>query len=144
MASFDELNKKINKMEKENNELISNFEMWLVSKKITDKTIKKHMFNVDFFINCYLLHYLLIGPKDGISEISGYFGYWFIRKAMWASEVQIKNNATSIRKFYGYLNEVELISNEELDLINMTIKDNITEWIELLKEFDERNEKDFL
>ncbi len=31
-----------------------------------------------------------------------FLGYWFIKKAMWSSPVQIKSNAASLKKFFTF------------------------------------------
>ena len=31
-----------------------------------------------------------------------FLGFWFIRKAMWASQSSIKGNATSLKKLYTF------------------------------------------
>ena len=39
---------------KRNEKFIDEFEKWLIEKKLSDKTINKHLNNIDLYINNYL------------------------------------------------------------------------------------------
>lgn len=67
---------------------------------------------MDFYINEFLLYSEAIEAKDGAGEIDMFLGYWFIRKALWANRRTIKENATSLKKFYQYLCEMGMVSEE--------------------------------
>jgi hypothetical protein len=56
----------------ENGELIEEFRVWLSAKRLTAKTVKRHIGNLDLFINHCLLYDEIIRPKDGWDKI-GYF-----------------------------------------------------------------------
>ena len=71
-------------------------------------------------------------PQEGVDQVDMFLGYWFIRKAMWASSSSIKANAASLKKFYKFLHERGLVSEEDLDLLKMTIKENMPEWLDAL------------
>ena len=83
-----------------NTELLDDFAAWLRGSDLTAKTINKHINNVDFYINAYLLYEDTIEPQEGARSVSMFLGYWFIKKAMWASAASIKSNAASLKKFY--------------------------------------------
>jgi hypothetical protein len=85
-----------------NEKLLEDFENWLRKSNLADKTIGKHVKNIDFYINEYLLYEDAIEPQDGVFSVSMFLGYWFIKKAMWASEASIKSNAASLKKFCYY------------------------------------------
>jgi len=53
-----------------------------------------------------------------------FLGYWFIKKAMWASQASIKSNAASLKKFYAFLLEKGLVEQEDLIELEETIKTN--------------------
>jgi len=40
--------------------------------------------------------------------------FWFIRKAMWASQSSIKGNATSLKKFYTFMHKKGLVDKKDL------------------------------
>ncbi len=76
--------------------MLRDFELWLKSSALSKKVIDNHVSNVDFYINEYLLYEDVIEAKDGVDAIDMFLGYWFIKKAMWASKSSIKGNATSV------------------------------------------------
>ena len=71
-----------------------------------------------------------------------YFGYWFIKKAMWASASSMKSNAASLKKFYSFLHEQGLISKEALADLKETIKENMSEWLATLSRYDDPDIED--
>ncbi len=125
-----------------NRKLLSQFENWLLPKKLKQKTINKHLDNIGFYINEYLLYEDTKKPEDGSSSIDMFLGYWFIRKAMWASESSIKSNAASLKIFYTFMLEIGRIDKEDCEDVNSTIKENMTDWINTLRRFDDLAKKD--
>jgi len=118
-------------------QLLENFGNWLRQSNLTEKTIGKHVGNVDFYINEFLLYEDAIEPQNGIFSVGMFLGYWFIRKAMWASKVSIKSNAASLKKFYTYLCERGLVEKEDLDSLKGTIKEEMGEWLATLERYDD-------
>ncbi|MBL7135374.1 MAG: recombinase [Candidatus Marinimicrobia bacterium] len=134
---YEEYEKDCEKIRKANEKLLSKFEDWLVKGKLGLKTINKHVGNIDFYINEYLLYDDTREPEEGVSFINMFLGYWFIRKAMWASESSIKGNASSLKKFYTFMQEIGRIDKKELEYLKITINDNMSEWINTLKRYDD-------
>lgn len=95
----------------------------------------RHLDNLDFFLNFYLESYDYDGngPYDfveGIKWIDDYFGYFFIRKAMWANASTIQSNAASMRKFYKSMYKHNLLTKEQLDdAMTALRKENVEGWI---------------
>ncbi len=127
MDSFEE-SCEINKVQ--NDKLIREFESWLKSSGLKEKTIKNHCSNIDFFINDYLLYSQELEPQDGINDVSMFLGFWFIKKAMWSSPASVRSNASSLKKFYTFMLEKGLIDKDELDELKETIKVEMPEWLE--------------
>lgn len=119
--------------------LLKIFEDHLEQKKLSSKTIDKHLFNIDFFINDFLMYYDPIPAKDGITMINSFLGDWFIRKAMWASVNTINQNATSLKKFYKFMFQMGEVSPEDLLHLHDEIKELKNEWINRLKKYDDPN-----
>jgi site-specific recombinase XerD len=71
-----------------------------------------------------------------------FLGYWFIKKAMWASKASIKSNATSLKKFYTFMYEKKMIDEEELNDLKETIKEGMPEWLETLDRYDNPSDED--
>lgn len=129
---------KVAKIKEQNEQLLAEFQQSLFNQQLSRKTIDKHMFNVEFYINTFLLHDdELLEAKAGAPLISEFLGYWFIKKALWSSVDEINKNATSLKKFYTFLNEKGDISNEELDVLKETIKLEKPEWLEEVRRFDD-------
>jgi len=123
---------------KETNEtLLADFENWLEKSNLSDRTINKHVENVDFYINEFLLYEDAIEAQDGVGSLDMYLGYWFIKKAMWASRAAIKSNAASLKKFYTFLYERGMVSKEDLDDLKETIKEEMPEWLATLERYDD-------
>jgi len=76
--------------------------------------------------------------EEGISKVGEFLGWWFIRKAMWASKSSIKSSATSLSKFYTFLVEKGLVKPEELADLKQQVKAELPEWLEALERYDVR------
>lgn len=126
-----------------NKRLLSNFETWLKFTNLSKKTIDNHLFNIDFYLNEYLLYQNDSDEKKyGIDAVDMFLGYWFIKKAMWATQSSIKNNAASFKKFYTFMHEKSLIDKDDLAELKKTIKDNMPEWLTTLKRYDDPSVED--
>ncbi len=125
-----------------NKRLLKKFEDWLKSSGLSEKTIHNHVSNIDFYINEYLLYEEIIEAKNGVYNISMFLGYWFIKKAMWASQASIKSNATSLKKFYTFMSENDLINKEDLTDLKEVIKEEMPEWLETLGRYDDPSIED--
>ncbi len=137
MDDYEQYEVDCEKIRKINEKLLQNFETWLKASKLKEKTISNHIENVDFYINEFLLYEDAVEAKDGASDIGMFLGYWFIKKAMWASPAHIKSNAASLKKFYTFLFENEQIDKEDLDDLKASIKEDMPEWIATVKRYDD-------
>ncbi len=127
------------KIRNSNKTLLTDFESWLIESKLSSKTVKKHCSNIDFYINEYLLYTDAIPPEEGMNGgyVSMFLGYWFIRKALWASNTSIKDYATSLKKFGKFLLEKNKITDEDYTSIVTTIRDEMSDWQATLKRYDD-------
>jgi len=125
------------KIRQQNEKLLDNFADRLRKQNLAAGTINKHVENIDFYINEYLLYEDALEAHDGVGLVSMFLGYWFIKKAMWASATSIRNNAASLKKFYSFLHEQGLVSAEDLDRLKETIKDEMPEWLATLERYDD-------
>lgn len=121
---------------KRNEKYLEEFEKWLKEKGLVNKTINKHLSNVSFYLNEYLNYYDITKMEDGINEVYSYLNGWFIEKCMWASKSSIKENATSIKKFYNCMSEKGYVSIEDYKDLCEDIKDSMDEFMETLEAFD--------
>lgn len=108
-----------------NDLLLELFEEDLVKSGLKEKTINRHLSNVDFFLNEFLLRAGALPMEKGISMLDEYLGNFFIRKCMWSTPANIKTNATSIKKFYKSMLEHRKIEKEDYDFLCPCIKDSM-------------------
>ena len=122
---------------------IKDFEKYLKNKKLSEKTIKRHVLNAEFYVDAYLGdHYKDVDAIKGIdyTYISDFFDYFFVRKCMWSTPYTMKECAASIKKFYTYLNEEKLVSDEKLLDLKDTFKYSLEDWCEDCETFNNGHE----
>lgn len=134
---YEKFEDECKRIRKENEKIISDFETWLMDSNLSSKTIKKHVANIDFYINAFLLYEDAIEAKNGADEIGNFLGNWFIRKAMWSSKTTIKENAASLKKFYKFMYERGSISEEDLSTLKEVIKEEMPEWLATMGRYDD-------
>ncbi len=127
---------KVEENRKRNEKYIKEFENWLEAKGLVKKTIRKHINNVNLYINDYLNNYDITKVEDGMDEVYSFLGGWFIEKCLWASQTSLKETAASIKKFYQYMGENNYVSEEDYKEMCSFIKDNMDEFLEQLDDFD--------
>ena len=132
-----------NAIRQQNDVLLEQFALWLSKSGLSEKTVLKHVDNVAFYINDYLLRDEPTQPEDGVDHIGWFLGEWFIRKALWASKTTVKGNAASFKKFYGFMLEQGRIDDEALDELKQEIKEEMPDWLENLRRFDDVDWDDF-
>jgi len=137
MNKYERQENKYKRIEASNKKLLDDFEIWLQDANLTTSTIEEHIDDVDLFIHDYLLYEDTIPPEDGIRKINKFFGYWFIKKSLWASESSIRSVATSLIKFYTFLQERGVVTKKDLSFLLKTIEKKIPQWVATLLRFDD-------
>lgn len=56
---------------------------------------------------------------------------------MWASESSVRENATSLKKFYTYLAEIGQVSADDLAELREDIKTGLPEWTATVRRYDD-------
>lgn len=133
---MENIEKKIEENKKRNKKFIKEFEEWLKEKSLSDKTIKKHISNVDIFINDYLNYYDVETAEEGINSVYSFLSGWFIEKCMWATPYTTKEEAASIKKFYAYMSEKGYVEKEDYKFLCEELKDSMDEILDTLEAFD--------
>ena len=111
-----------------NKTLLNLFENDLADAGLSRKTINRHLANVDFYINDYLLLEEAHPMEDGVGMVYLFLGNFFIRKCMWSTPATIKSTATSIKKFYKCMLDHGKIKKNEYDYLCADIKDGMPQW----------------
>jgi site-specific recombinase XerD len=137
MDSYEKYKQDCERIRKDNERILDEFKKWLSDKKLSPKTIANHYDNLDFYINEFLLYEEAIDASDGIYDIGHFLGFWFIKKAMWASKSNIKSNATSIKKFYEFMLEKGNVDEEAYIELKEEIKNNMQEWLNTMDRYDD-------
>ena len=127
---------KVDKNRKRNEKYIKEFEEWLSEKGLVKKTIRKHLGNVDLYINDYLNYYDVTKVEDGIDDIYSFIDDWFIRKCLWASKNSIKEMVASLKKFYQFMSDNDYVSVDDYKDMCSFIKDSMDDFYESLDDFD--------
>lgn len=115
-----------------NTKYIEEFVDELSKKGFVDKTIKNHYFNVDFYLNDFLLREDALTMENGCKDeyLSDFFGYFFIRKCMWSTPDTVKSTIASLKKFYQ-------LSKEDYEEFTDTIRVNKEYWIDCCSEYND-------
>jgi len=120
-----------------NQAVLEGFRQYLEARNLSDKTVRRHVTNIDFYINEYLLDEGGISPAEGIDQISYFLGYWFIRKGGWSSAASIKENITSLKHFYTFLAGQGVIGRDKLDAMKLEIKECKNDWFEAMRKYED-------
>lgn len=126
---YQEWLKKVKEIEEHNEKVLIEFQEYLEKKSLSPKTINKHVDNMRFYANDFLLRYDLTPIEQGSDEIGSFLGDYFIRKTSWASKYTIQDNATGFIKLYTFLHEKGSITKEELMDMKEMIKEKKPYWI---------------
>ena len=137
MEDYELYELNLKKNNKRNEKFLKIFENWLKEQKLVNKTIKKHLNNIDLYINDYLNYYEVTPMEDGVSMVYSFLSDWFIRKCMWSSVASIKETAASIKKFYQCMSEKNYIKNEDYKFLCQEIKNNMDIFIDSFIEYDQ-------
>ncbi len=136
MTDYEAYEAKCEIIRAENAILLTEFVAWLKASDLSEKVVNAHRQNIDFYINEYLLYEDALEAKDGVDHISWFLGDWFIRKAMWSTQTSIKENAASLKKFYAFMHERCLVSAEDLVELKQTVKEQMPEWLETVRDYN--------
>lgn len=134
--SYEQYEKECEVIRKENEGYLDLFREDLKAKGLTDKTISRHVSNLDFYLNEYMLYEDAQHMEAGTRCISDFLGYFFIRKCMWSSPSSIRSNAASIKKFYKSMLEHGKIEKEGYDDLCETIKEERADWEAKCAQYD--------
>lgn len=137
MDDYEQWERDCERIRGENEKILEEFALWQEGKGLSAKTASKHATNVSFYIDEYLLYEDAIKAKEGFTEIGEFLGYWFIKKAMWASVPALKSTAGSLKKFYQFMADKGEISQQDLTEVKDCIKEGLPEWVATMTRYDD-------
>ncbi len=129
---MDDYDAKCKAQEKINWNYLDVFIAELEAKGLSEKTIRNHVSNVEFYLNTYLLSYDIVPMEKGCSsfEVDRFFDDFFIRKCMWSTPATIRSTAASLKKFYKCMLKHEYIPETAYKELTDTFKEHMEEWID--------------
>lgn len=137
MHEYDQYERQAEAIRANNRAILEAFESWLSAQGLAAATVGKHVANIDFYINEFLLYADAHKPEDGVDEVGAFLGYWFIRKALWANEASIRSNAASLKKFYDFMVERGSVTPAATKAMKHLIKESMPEWVATMRRYDD-------
>lgn len=121
----------------ENNKLLlAEFQNYLTKVQgLSKKVITKHVNNAEFFIDEFLTYYTILTPLKASNYVMEYLSDWFPRKAAY-SVTELKSNATSIKKFFKFMEIAGEISQSNVEIARQGIKEGMELGIEYFQMLD--------
>lgn len=113
---------------KENERIIEEYQTYLNEKGLAEHSIEKHIYNISYFLNEYLL-YRDTGPDEALLKMNDFVGNWFIKKTPWVTVSSIQLMISSIKHFYRHRQLQGKISKKDLDMLLSKIKRSQDDWI---------------
>lgn len=125
---YDDYSKACDEIRAKNDEYLALFEQDLISDGLKEGTIRRHLSNVDFYINNFLLYEEPLAMESGMGRIDSFLGDFFIRKCMWSTPGNIKSTAASIKKFYKHMLDRGIVKKEDYEFLCSEIKTGMDMW----------------
>ena len=121
---MEDYDKEVAEIRKYNQPIFDGFRVWLKKTGLTEKTVSKHIQNVDFLAE-YLFYYEPLYKLDEADSVDVYsfLADWYPRKAMWASVSSTKSYMGSFRKFFKFLVEGKRVDKEIEDDVRKMLKE---------------------
>ena len=96
---YEQYLKSCQSIQETNDFLLELFEEDLVKSGLKQKTVNRHLSNINFFLNEFLVRTGALSMEEGISMLDEYLGNFFIRKCMWSTPANIKQILQVLRNF---------------------------------------------
>ena len=125
---YDDYSKACDEIKEKNSGYLALFKQDLIDEGLKDSTIKRHLSNVDFYINDFLLYEEPLAMEYGMGRIDSFLGDFFIRKCMWSTPGNIKSTAASIKKFYKHMMERGIVKKKDYEFLCSEIKMGMEDW----------------
>lgn len=125
-----------------NAELLRAFEQWLTQKRLSAKTVQRHLDNVVFFADVYMAgdggSIELPRPADQAEtmDVDEFLSEWFMREAAWVSVGTIKAHIASLKKFFACLKEMGQMPAGKADEVLELLRVDRDYYIELMREYE--------
>ena len=120
-----------------NRPVLDDFRAWLEQAGLSEKTVRNHVDNIDFFTHYLVYSDPLKKPDeaDG-SDVRMFLLDWFPRKALWASVTSVKSYFASFKKFFQWMAETGRVSPATVDDVLATLKEGREDFLESVAEYE--------
>ncbi len=125
---YDDYSKACDEIREKNSVYLDLFEHTLIEDGLKGSTIKRHLSNIDFYINDFLLYEEPLTMDYGMGRIDSFLGDFFIRKCMWSTPGNIKSTAASIKKFYKCMMDSGIVKKSDYESLCSEIKNGMETW----------------
>ena len=134
MSDYD---REVEAIQTYNQPLLDAFQAWLEESGLSEKTVRSHVENIDFFTE-YLVYYEPLNRLDQAtdSDVFSFLSDWFPRKAMWASVSSVKSYLASFKKFFKWMAEAGHVSNETAAEVIEMLKEDRESFIDAIDNDD--------
>lgn len=129
-GTYDGYERECERIREENAAYLETFERSLVDAGLSAKTVRRHIDNVDLYINDFLLRYDANPMPEGTALVSSFLGDYFIRKCMWSTPEAIRQYAASLKKFYKCMLAEGNVDACDYEYLLETIKEEKEDWVE--------------
>lgn len=136
--SLDQWDKHIEAATENNEKMLAAFKEYMIAVKgLSEKTVKRHIEHLDFYLNIYLTEYEQATPINSTDAAGNFLGDFFVRKNLMSSHTSLKQNGSALKKLYQFLYEAGEISKIDLTEINEFIRTGTQEGEEYLRLTDD-------
>lgn len=136
---FGDLDVRRQQILQKNKILLDQFCNVLEDKGLSEKTIRQHLSNAEFYINDYLMSYMSMPAYEGHMCVEGFLGDFFLRKCMWSTPASIKSYTASLKKFYRFMVDCGQIDKADYKDLCDTIKESLPSWQEECERYNDPN-----
>ncbi len=139
--SLEDFQAECERIREANDEYLDLFEADMKEKGLSEATVRRHLSNVNFYLNTFLLSDDIISMEEGWGYIGEFLGNFFIRKCMWSTPATIKSTAASLKKFYRSMAEYGKVEQADYKEMCEIIKSEMEDWQENCRLYNDPTEE---
>jgi len=126
--SNEELNRQFDIVHKENQQYMKIFEDYMIKEGLTKRTMRKHMYNIDMFLECYMTYEMPYHMREGCYSVNAYFDGFITKKTSYSTMEDVKSIIATLNKFYKLMYELRYITVEDYMEYLKTVKYHKYDW----------------
>ncbi|WP_368251712.1 hypothetical protein [Enterococcus sp. 2201sp1_2201st1_B8_2201SCRN_220225] len=136
-GSYNQYEKIADEIRENNEKMLLAFKDYLIADGLSSRAAEDHRFNVSVYVDDFLLYYQINTVLSPEASPYDFLSDWFVSKALWANARSVKRTGTSLRKFFGFMEAAEEITNRQLKDLREEISDGIMAGLETLEMLEE-------